>query len=142
MHPTADTAPLIFGNLLGRRKRAGEFNGLRTALRAQAESYIGRFDAGSPERAFIWATIDYFLRRDFANQPEEKIVAMADMIADKGGHAILSTPATGVLNQIAKQTDPTVISQIVDIEKIELAKRFSDVSRCFYHARRLLLRLE
>lgn len=123
-------------------KRAGEFNSLRTSLRAHAESYIKHFDPGSPERGFIWATIEYFLRRDFANQTEERLIAMADMIAEKGSHSILSTPASGVLNRISEEEDPTVIGQIVDLEKIELAKRFSDVSRCFYHAKRELLRLK
>lgn len=64
------------------------------------------------------------------------------MIADKGSHSILSTPVSGVLNRISEEEDPTVIGQIVDLEKITLAKRFSDVSRCFYHSKRELLRLK
>lgn len=124
----------------GFQEKADEFNGVRTQLRTNAESYIAEFEPGTPERGFVWAAIDYFLRREFANQSEERIVAMADMIADSGSHTMLSTPASGVLSRIAEEDDPTIIGQIVDLEKIELTKRYSDVSRCFYWARKELLK--
>ena len=85
------------------QNRAGEFNGLRTSLRAHAESYIGHFDSGSPERGFIWSTIEYFLRRDFANQTEERLIEMEDMIAEKGSHTLLSTPVSDVMNKISEE---------------------------------------
>ena len=99
-------------------QKAGKFNGLRTSLRANAEVYISKFDSGSAERAFVWAVVEYFLRNDFANQAESKIVTMADMIADKGSHTIINTPASGILGQISKEDDPSVISQLVEEEKL------------------------
>lgn len=114
---------------------ADEFNGSRTKLRAQIDTYLKATDESSVERGFIWAVSEYFIRNEAANGNEEDFIMRADSVANDGAHKFINTPASNIMRQIDKEENLAKIRDLIEKEKTELTKRFSDVSRFYYHVK-------